>query len=260
MQYDVIVLGLGGVGSSAAYHLAKAGRRVLGLEQFSCAHSKGSSHGETRAIRKAYFEHPSYVPLLHSSYAAWRELEELSGSQLLFEQGLLEIGPPQGVLIKGLREACQQHQLELQDVSRNEFRKRFPNFLLPSGSEAVFEPDGGFLLVEDCVRCFCEGAKDLGAELRFNSAVSGWRVREGKVEVACGGEIVRAERLVVAAGAWSNELLCDLGFEIRILRKHLHWYRVPQGMFAGNLSSPVFFYDTPDGFYYGFPSLEFGDF
>src|SRR5436190_7553390 len=102
MTYDVIVLGTGGVGSAALYHLARRGAKVLGLDRFPPAHDRGSSHGRTRIIRQAYFEHPDYVPLLKRAYELWFRLEHASGRKLYHEVGLLEIGPSDGVVVPGV--------------------------------------------------------------------------------------------------------------------------------------------------------------
>src|SRR6185369_2674134 len=107
--YDVIVLGTGGVGSAAAYHLAKRGAKVLGIDRFPGGHDRGSSHGETRIIRQAYFEHADYVPLLLRAYELWRELEQIAGEDLLHQVGLLQVGPPGGAVVGGVLESARRH-------------------------------------------------------------------------------------------------------------------------------------------------------
>src|SRR5690606_3708123 len=110
-RYDSIVVGLGGMGSAATYHLARRGMRVLGLEQFDIGHAMGSSHGVTRIIRLAYFEHPSYVPLLRRAYELWRELERGAGEQLLYITGGIDAGPPDGTCFQGSKLSCEVHDL-----------------------------------------------------------------------------------------------------------------------------------------------------
>ena len=110
-MYDVIILGTGGVGSAAAYHLAKRGANVLGIDRFAGGHDRGSSHGETRVIRQAYFEHPDYVPLLLRAYELWRELEAETGVDLLRQVGLLQVGPPVGTVVRGVLQSAKQHGL-----------------------------------------------------------------------------------------------------------------------------------------------------
>lgn len=254
--YDAIVLGLGGVGSSTLYHLAASGANVLGIEQFHLAHDRGSSHGETRAIRKAYFEHPSYVPLIQRGYENWRKLEERSGKKLLFEQGLIEIGPPDGPLIAGLESACQQNALSLEEISAVRFHERFPGFELPGYCKCLYEPDGGYLLVEDCVAAYCEVAAGVGAHIACETKVVSWTTQGGKVQVQTDKGEFWGERLVIAAGAWASRLLGNVDVEMQVKRKHLHWYSVPRDAYSAKDGSPVFFYETPTGYYYGFPSLS----
>lgn len=254
-HYDVIVLGVGGVGSSSLYYLARKGARVLGLEQFSIGHDRGSSHGETRAIRKAYFEHPDYVPLLERSYKLWQALESESGKQLLHLTGLLEIGPEDGVLIRGVRAAAEQHDLSLNTISREEFGDRFAGFVLPQNQIAVFEPDGGFLRVEDCIGAFVELALEHGAQLRTQERVLEWSSNHERIELITDQERYTADRLVVTAGAWTQGIIQSLGIRLNVLRKHLHWYRVPESAYLLEHRSPVFFYEMPNGYYYGFPQV-----
>src|ERR1700724_2814625 len=123
---DVAVIGLGAMGSAALYHLAKRGVRVVGIEQFTPGHDRGSSHGETRVIRLGYFEHPSYVPLVRSAYAAWREIETAAGRQLLHVTGIAEIGPPGGTLVAGTLASIARHGLRHEILGAPELMQRFP--------------------------------------------------------------------------------------------------------------------------------------
>src|SRR5437899_9051866 len=107
--FDVIVLGVGGMGSAACYELARRGRKVLGLEQFPLVHARGSSHGQTRIIRTAYYEHPDYVPLLRHAFARWHYLENTTGRTLLAACPCLNIGPSNGELVNGVRASVRLH-------------------------------------------------------------------------------------------------------------------------------------------------------
>ncbi|MFQ5744277.1 MAG: FAD-dependent oxidoreductase, partial [Acidobacteriota bacterium] len=162
-NFDVIVLGVGGMGSSALYHLARRGLRVCGIEQFGIAHDRGSSHGETRIIRKAYFEHPDYVPLLHRAYELWRELEERSGEKLFEQCGFLTAGSADSPTIQGLEACYQAHRLPHERLSWAEARRRFPQFHLDPETVVFFDPLGGYLRVEECVRRHIEQARLAGA-------------------------------------------------------------------------------------------------
>ena len=149
--YDVIVIGVGGMGSAAVYHLARAGARVLGLERFEIPHAFGSSHGLTRIIRLAYSEGSHYVPLLREAYRLWRELEELSGESILRVTGGLDIGPPSGGIVQGSRQSCIEHGLPFEELDSREVNRRFPGYELPAGMGAIHQPDAGYLHSETAI-------------------------------------------------------------------------------------------------------------
>src|SRR6478609_10014657 len=128
MNYDVIVIGLGGMGSAAAYHLAARGQRVLGLEKFTPAHDKGSSHGGSRIIRQSYFEDPAYVPLLLRAYELWEQLAADSGREVYRLTGGLFIGPPDSVTVAGSLRASRQWDLPHELLDGRDVAARFPNF------------------------------------------------------------------------------------------------------------------------------------
>src|SRR3979490_1228103 len=137
-NFDVVVIGLGGWGSSALYHCANAGAKVCGIEQFQLNHDKGSSHGDSRVIRMAYFMHPDYVPVLRRAYDLWRKLEEEAKTSLLTVTGLLCVGEPNGDFIQGLESCYQLHALPHERLSSLEAQKRFPQFKLPDEAVCYF--------------------------------------------------------------------------------------------------------------------------
>jgi sarcosine oxidase len=147
-SYDAIVLGVGGVGSAALYHLAQLGARVLGLDRFTPGHDRGSSHGKTRLIRQAYFEHPDYVPLVQRAFELWHELEQRCGESLYHQVGLLQVGLPTGEVLSGVRASARQHDLQIENLSAAETRTRFTGFNVPDDCEAIFEEREGYLFVE----------------------------------------------------------------------------------------------------------------
>jgi sarcosine oxidase len=151
---EVLVAGVGGCGASALYHLARRGVTALGIDRFAPGHDRGSSHGDTRVIRQAYFEHPDYVPLLRRAYDLWYEIEQDADTPLLDLCGLLLMGPPGGEVIRGARIAAERYDAPLEAVERTDFSSRFPAFSLPESLEAAWEPLGGLLRVEDCVRTY----------------------------------------------------------------------------------------------------------
>ena len=250
-RYDAIVIGLGGVGSSALYHLARRGQRVLGVEQFDLVHDRGSSHGQTRIIRQAYFEHSDYVPLLLRTYELWRELELTTGADLYHETGLVEVGPADGVVVPGVKAAASRFRLPVEDVDRDDFRDRFPAFRLPENNIAVFEQRAGYLRVEECVRAHIDAAIFSGAHVKSATPVRSIEVQSDQtVRVTGSAERWEAERLVMTAGAWTSPLLTDVRVPIRVVRKHQHWFPL------SDVSSilPTFFYELPEGYYYGIPA------
>jgi len=255
-HYDAIVLGLGGMGSAAAFELARRGRRVLGLEQFALGHDRGSSHGQTRIIRQAYFEHPDYVPLLHLAYERWYELEQLQGQHLFTECGGLNIGLPEGELIAGVRRSAAEHRLPVEELSADDIRRRYPQFRFDDRYVGVLERNAGFLYVEPCVLAHCAAARAAGADLRPEEPALAWECDGQGVTVTTEQGQYRAARLVVTAGSWAGAMLRDLGLPLTVRRKVLLWYATADDARFRRNVLPIYMAETPEGFYYGFPVLD----
>ena len=266
--YDAIVLGAGGVGSAAMWQLARRGLRVLGIDRFAPPHDRGSTHGQTRIIRQAYFEHPDYVPLLLESYRLWEELEQQTGSQLKVETGLLEAGPVDGVVVLGVLAAAAQHRLDVERLTAAEVAARWPAFRLrgePGAEEelvGVFERRAGLLYVEKCVDACLAEAKRHGAELLTGVEVLDWTSGADIVVRTTAGEF-RAARLVVAAGAWSASLLSSLGVPLEVRRKSQMWFKGPAAGRNSTTSStaaadggPCFLFELAHGVFYGLPAID----
>ena len=256
MIYDAIVIGTGGVGSAALYHLARRGLRVVGLDRFPPGHDRGSSHGETRIIRQAYHEHPNYVPLLLRAYELWSELEQVSNKQLFHEVGLLFGGPPHGETIEGVELAAKEHGLPIEHPSIAEASRRWPGFRVNERFKLVFEQRAGYLMVEDCVRAHAAAATRAGAELQFGPAVRDWRVDGEGVAVTTDEGTLRAARLVVTAGAWAADFLSSIGVPLQVLRKPLFWYETNDAHYDVEAGCPCFFFETLGGLFYGFPKAS----
>jgi sarcosine oxidase len=254
-RFDTIVIGLGGMGSATAYHLAKRGRRVLGLEQFDLLHELGSSHGLTRIIRLAYHEDPSYVPLLRRSYELWHELEAQAGEQLLITTGSIEGGDEHGEMFTGALEAARLHDLPHEVLAADEIVRRFPAYApLDPSIRAVWQPDGGFLLAERTILAHVNQAIRHGADLRFREPVRSWRATpEGGVEVETERGTYSAGELVICAGAWARRLVPQL-FDLAVPeRQVLAWLQpIAPELFTPE-RFPVFVLDVPEGSFYGFP-------
>ncbi len=252
---DVIVLGLGGMGSAAAAHLASRGVSVIGLEQFDANHANGSSHGETRIIRKAYFESPDYVPLLERAYELWNDLEQASGQDLLTINGGLNIGTIESGFVAGSTQSAREYGLNVEELDAASVRERFPGFQLPDGLVALFDPSAGFLRPERCVAAHLDLARRHGADLRFSTRVSGWSATDGHVEVQTSSSTISADRLIIAAGPWSQTIITGWSAPLEVWRiVNVHFDSTEPERFAPE-RCPVFLIEVPEGHYYGFPAL-----
>ncbi len=254
-MYDAIVLGTGGVGSAALMHLARRGLKVLGIDRFPPGHDRGSSHGESRVIRMAYFEHADYVPLLRRAYQLWSELEARCGKQLFHRVGLLEVGPPDGIVIPGVLKSAQEHQLSVDTLDAQQVHERFPGLHVPAGMSAVYEADAGYLLVEDCVLAHASSAVQHGAQLHIGESVQSWHAHGKTLHVVTDRGTYATEHLVITAGAWANDLLHDLGAPLRVVRKHLHWFASDKPCYGHTAHCPAFLYELPHGVFYGLPEI-----
>ncbi len=254
-SFDVIVIGLGAMGSAAACELARRGHRVLGLDRYRGPHGFGSSHGRTRIIRQAYFEHPLYVPLVQRAYRRWAELETETGRSLLRITGGLMLGAADGVLVRGARESARTHGLAFEELAGNEIRRRFPALRPPAGCAGILEPEAGVLFPEQCIEAFLSLAAARGAELRFDEPALGWQIEGDGVAVATRAGVHRAGRLILAAGPWTGGLLNGIRLRLAVERQVALWFtpaRAPERFRADRL--PVFIWEwAPERFFYGIP-------
>jgi len=260
VTFDVVIAGGGGMGTAAACHLATRGQRVLVLERFGLGHDRGSSHGLTRIIRLAYFEHPSYVPLLGRAFALWRALEERSGERLLHVTGGLDVGAPGSVVFEGSRRSCVEHDLRHEILDGADLRRRFPAWRVADATAAVFQPDAGFLLPERCILAHASAAGAAGAVFREHEPVVDWRAQPGRVEVRTPRGTYEAGQLVLSAGAWMASLVPDLAGQMRPERQVLGWFGIASPELFAPSRFPVFVHDAPEGVFYGFPEFEVAGF
>ena len=251
-RYDVVVVGVGGMGSAALSHLARRGKRVLGIERFDVPHEHGSSHGLTRIIRLAYFEHSSYVPLMRRAYELWRELEAEAGEQLLHVTGIVEGGPS---IYDGVLRACADHDIAHEALSGAEASVRFPGYRLPDDMPVVFQADGGFVVPERCIVSHVEAAQRDGAVVRARERVLEWEARENGVRVTTDRGLVEADRLVLTAGAWSQEVARLSPGLVRGVRQALAWFQPTRPDAFAPSSFPVFNLGLDGEHFYGFPAF-----
>lgn len=256
--YDVIVVGLGGMGSATAWQLAKRGQRVLGLERFDIPHNMGSSHGVTRIIRLPYYEDPAYVPLLRRAYELWREAEAATGERLLILTGSIDAGPEDGELFQGALNSARLHDLPHDVLTGDEVNARFPGYRLPSATRAVFQPEGGFVASERAIVAHCRVAQEAGAELRARERVLGWEAHPGGEGVVVTTDKGRYEaaRLVLTAGAWMADLAPILTGRAVPERQVLAWLQPTRPELFTPERFPVFNLAVEEGRYYGLPVYE----
>jgi sarcosine oxidase len=259
-SYDIIVIGLGAHGSSALYHLAKAGRKVLGIDRDMPPHEHGSSHGQSRIIRQAYHENPVYVPFVKAAYALWEELEHETGSTLLTETGGLLLGRADTVVVAGARLSADQHGLAYDYLDPGEVRQRFPAFCPTSDTVAVWEKKAGILYPEECIRTQLKAAVANGVSLHCNETVFGIKPQGEAVEVVTSKGRYRAGKVIVSAGAWVGALLPELRLPLVIERQVVCWFTDKRG--GGHLhpsAMPIYIWEyEPGRMFYGFPDMGHG--
>ena len=255
-SYDVIVVGIGGMGSAVLYQLARRARKVLGLERFDTPNEMGSSHGLTRIIRLAYYEHPSYVPLLRRAYELWRDLERQAGEQLLYITVSIDAGPPGSQVFEGSRKSCELHDLPHEVLTSRELTIRFPGYRLPSEMLAVLQPEGGFLLPERCIVSHVMIAQAHGADVRGREQVLDWEPHGEKVVVRTDRNVYEAERLVITAGAWAYKLVDSLLGVAVPERQVMAWFEPYRPELFTPARFPVFNLIVEEGRYYGFPAFQ----
>ncbi len=255
---DTIVVGLGGAGASAAFHLARRGRSVLGLERFGPTHEQGSSHGRSRIYRTAYFEGAAYVPLVQRAQVLWRELQSESRAPILRPTGGLVLGTPESPSVAGALRVAKACRLEHELLDAEEVGRRYPQFRLASGEVAVWDPNAGALFPENCVRAHADGARAAGAALRYDEPLVSWSASSDGVEVRTARALYRAAHLVLSVGAWTRETVTDLRLPLEIERQFMLWFPPTDPATARPERMPVFLWDRgPEEHTYGLP--DFGD-
>ncbi len=258
--FDVIVVGLGAMGSATLHQLAHRGHRVLGLEQFAPGHANGSSHGKSRIIREAYFEDPRYVPLVQRAYDCWRALEAESGVTVLRETGGLMIGAPESDVVSGATLSAKLHDLPHELLTADDLRARYPAFRPQDTDVAVFEPRAGMLAPELAITTYIELARRDGAVAKSGEAMRSWRAVGDGVEVTTDRGVYRAAKLVLTLGAWVGSMLKELGVPFVVQRNVLYWFTpAAHAEYFTPERFPIFIQDLAPGLTsYGFPDTGDG--
>ena len=256
-HFDAIVIGIGAMGSATLYHLARRGWNVLGIEQFEIPHEMGSSHGLTRIIRLAYYEDPSYVPLLRRTYELWDELEREAGEKLFYRTGSIDMGPEDSDVFAGSLQSCLEHELEYQVLDSSQLSERFPGYQMPGETRAVYQPQGGLLVPERCIAAYARLAEKHGASLHTGERVLGWHIlNDERISVRTDSGEYTADKLVICGGAWAYKLVPVLTDKAVPERQVLIWMRTKEPDLFTPERFPVWNALVDEGRYYGFPQFN----
>ena len=257
-SFDVIVIGVGSMGSATCCYLSKRGYKVLGLEQFAISHEFGSHAGQSRIIRKAYFEHPDYVPLLERAYENWKTLEQETGEQVYFKTGLLYAGNPDNEIIKGVKRSAALYNIELEQLNVADVSKRFSQFHFPKSFEILFEPETGFITPEKAIRLYAAQAGRNGAIIQSNEKVIGWKKDGNNIIVKTGKQTYQCNKLVITAGVWAGKMIPGFTDKIKVTRQFVAWIKTKKDDQFELSKFPCWMIgdDEKHGCYYGFPLLD----
>jgi len=262
LSFDVIVLGLGANGSSALYNLSKQNKTIMGIDRYAPPHAFGSSHGESRIIRQAYHENPMYVPFVKEAYKLWNDIEKESGKQLLLKTGGIMLGTGDASVVKGSILSAETFDIAYEYLTCHDLQKRFPAFKPTQDMVGVLEKEAGILFPEACVETYLSLAQKNGATINFNEAVTGIIPKTDHIEITTSKSTYYTEKLIISAGAWTDELLPDLHLPLTVERQVLFWFKnkssqsqsafLPQNL-------PIFIWEyLPGEMFYGFPDLGNG--
>ena len=259
-SYDVIVIGVGSMGASTCYHLAKKGYKVLGLEQFDIPHEQGSHSGQSRIIRKAYGEASDYVPLLERAYENWKTLESETGHQVYYKTGLVYFGAKNGSFLDTVKQSSSQYKIPLNQLTEKECTLKYPQFKLPFDFERLVEPDAGLLTPERSILLMVQQAILNGAIIRTKEKVLEWKRENGTVTVKTDSGSYHAKKLVITAGPWAGKMIPDLAPKLKVTRQSLAWVRPKkwENFVLGEFPCWNLLNDGHD--FYGFPILPVGEF
>ncbi|HTS89713.1 MAG TPA: N-methyl-L-tryptophan oxidase [Gemmatimonadales bacterium] len=259
-RFDVAVVGLGAVGSSALLALTRRGLKAVGVDRFTPPHSLGSSHGRSRIIREAYYESPVYVPLVRRAYELWRRLEVEAGRPLLRTTGGLMVGPADGALVRGSRRSAEQHGIPFEILDSVEVRRRYPVLEVRPDQVALLEPRAGVLDPEGCLEGTLSLAVRGGAELWDQTLMTAWRPAADGLTVGTSREMIECAALILALGPWHAESGGVPGVPLSIERQAMFWFE-PKARAErfGTEQLPVFIWEWERGrFFYGIPDAGDG--
>ena len=254
---SAFIAGLGANGSATARALARAGLEVIGCDAFRPPHDRGSSHGESRIIRAAYFEDPIYAPLAQRSFTLWRELESETNRQLLRITGGVNIGPRDGMLVRGALESARLYGVQHELLERGAAARRFPGFQIDDDHVVVFEPEAGILDPEACVAGQVESARAAGATLHTDEALLSWNRTDEGYHIKTSRSEYHTQHLILALGSWLKRFRPEL--PLQVTRQPVFWFEPIQAepYRADRLPDYLIEFE-PGRVFYGFPDLGSG--
>lgn len=260
-SFDVIVLGVGSMGSSACYHLAKRGFKVLGLEQFDIPHELGSHAGQSRIIRKAYGEGSDYVPLLERAYKNWQALESETGSQVYYKTGLAYFGAGDDPFLNTVKGSSKKYNIPLHNLSVEECKRKYPQFNLPQNFQRLEEPEAGFITPERSILLYVQQAVLNGAVIRTKEKVLEWkRDASGSVTVVTSNGTYKAGKLIITAGPWAGKMIPSLASKLTVTRQAVAWVKPKKWDHFTIEKFPCWILENKGYDFYGFPILPVGTF
>jgi sarcosine oxidase len=260
---EVIVVGLGAMGSAACAQLVARGLSVIGIDQYAPPHQWGSTHGDTRVTREAIGEGREYVPLVRRSHQLWREIEQQTGARLLTQSGIVILAYPSSEFLEETRESAREYEIEHRDLTNAEVRSRFPMFALDEQTVAYYEPGAGYVRPEAGVAAQLELARAGGAQLRLGERVEAWSASRHGVTVTTHADTYLSDQLLLCAGAWIPELFPEGRDIFAVYRQLLYWFPIREG-YPQLRDMPAFVWDLggrSEGFvhldgFYGLPAID----
>ena len=253
--FDIIVIGLGAMGSSALYQLSQKNLNVLGIDQYNPPHNNGSSVGESRIIREAYFEHPLYVPLVKRSYDLWYKLQEKSKENIIIETGGLMLGNLSSETVSGAELSAKTYNLEYDKFNYKQIKKLYNQFQPENETYAVYEKRAGVLFPEKCIEVYLTEAQKNNVKVIFDTKVLSWLQKENYISVLTHDKEYRSKKIIISAGAWIQEL-SNIEIPVKVSREILFWFKDDQNIFK---NSPIYIWEyEKDKIFYGFPDLGSG--
>jgi len=260
--FDIMVAGLGANGSSALYHLAKTDQRIIGIDKFTPPHTHGSSHGESRIIRQAYYEDPIYVPLLKKAYKCWSELEQASNKKLFLRTGGLMLGPAHAEVVAGSKLSADSHHIPYEYLDAPGIRQRFPAFHATGDTVGILEKEAGILYPEACIETFLQQAAEKGAAIHYNESIQHIDPKPGGIRVNTTSNTYSVKKLILSIGAWTSRLVPDLNLPLSVHRQTLHWFTNAKTTHRESYTPdhmPIYSWEyAPDKMFYGFPDIGTG--